>query len=321
VSNGAPSARHAGERGGLPDPPEGAQESAEGGDALPRLRLVLGYDGSRFSGLAPNRDRRTVGGAVLEAISTVVGPDGEAPGPLRMAGRTDAGVHARAQVVDVGLGARAWERIARRGRGGPWEPALARSLGKLLAPEIAIRSVDVSPPGFDPRRSALGRRYRYAIWQGSPEPLLHGRAWAVGATLERRLVWLAADALLGERDFSALCRRPPGHVGPVVRRLRGIEVAFSGPKLAVVMVEADSFCHQMVRSLVAVLVAAGSLRLPPGEISGLLASGDRSGLPSPAPADGLCFWEVDYPPGQGPDPGPIGPVLPWALAEAVAASG
>lgn len=289
-------------------------------DDLPpkRLRLVIGYDGSGCSGLAPDRGRRTVGGMVLEAIELVTGAPRGTIGPLRMAGRTDAGVHARAQVVDVALSEAAWGRIERRGRGGPWEPALARALGKLLAPRVVVRAVDVSPPGFDPRRSALRRRYRYAIWQGWPEPLLEGRVWAVGRTLERRLVWLAADALLGERDFSALCRRPRGQHGPLVRRLRRIDVAFIGSALAIVTVEADAFCHQMVRSLVAALAAAGAGRLPPGELMGRIASGDRCQLPSPAPAAGLCFWEADYPPGEGPEPDPIGPILPWGLVEVAA---
>lgn len=313
----------AGARSGTPTPqevPEEERELAAGAATASRLRLVLGYDGSGFSGLAPNRGRRTVGGSVVDAIQLVAGPEVGAVGPLRMAGRTDAGVHARAQVVDVALSEAGWARIERRGRGGPWEPALARSLGKLLAPEVIVRSVDRSPPGFDPRRSALRRRYRYAIWQGSREPLLDGRVWTVRTTLERRLVWLAADALLGERDFSALCRRPPGHVGPVVRHLRRVEIGFCGSALAIVTVEADSFCHQMVRSLVAALAAAGAGALRPGELSCLVASGDRSRLPPPAPAAGLCFWQVDYPPGQGPEPGSIGPVLPWALVEAAGVS-
>lgn len=291
-----------------------AEERSSDGEAGRRLRMVLGYDGSGFSGLAPNPGQRTVGGALVEALALIGGSTAGPVGGLRMAGRTDRGVHARAQVVDVALDEETWSRLHGRSRGAPWEVALSRALGRLLAPEVALRSVDVSPPGFDPRRSALARLYRYAIWQGGPEPLLDRRVWVIGRRLEPRLVWLAADALIGEQDFSALCRRPPGHSGPIVRHLRRVEVAFVGADLAVVTVEADSFCQQMVRSLVASLVAAGTGRVRPGDLRGLLAGGERNRLPAPAPPWGLCFWEAKYAPRFGPDTNGIGPVLPWALA-------
>jgi len=174
--------------------------------------------------------------------------------------------------------------------------------------------------GFDARRSAVRRDYRYLILASDQlDPLLSRFVWHVDQDLDLRQMRAAADALLGEHDFRAFCRRPPGHPAeaPITRRVLdagwtetpyygGGDSAFGGsfgPEVADLEpsgrllrfdVAAGSFCHQMVRSIVGTLVEVGRGRLKPSDIPRLLASEDRSEAKSIAPPHGLCLMRVDY---------------------------
>jgi tRNA pseudouridine38-40 synthase len=255
-----------------------------------RLRLVLAYDGSGFRGFATQPGQRTVGGSVSEAIAKVV----RGPIELVCAGRTDAGVHARGQVVHVDVPT------------GTDPDRLAKSLNAMLGPAIVVRRVEPAAPGFDARRSARARRYRYLVFEAEiVDPLLSRTAWTVPGPLELRSMMAASDVLVGEHDFRAFCRRVPGTSSddPIVRRVLRAEWSQvplppgelgDQARLLRFDIAAESFCHQMVRAIVGTLVDVGRARRKAADVHWLLRSASRAGAGDLAPPHGLCLVSVDY---------------------------
>jgi tRNA pseudouridine38-40 synthase len=270
------------------DEPQDTPAPAAPSGPLVRVRLLVAYHGAGFHGFAPNRQVRTVGGVLTEALERVVGQTVV----LTCAGRTDTGVHAWGQVVHVDL---------------PEDTdlvALQRSLNRMLGPEVVVRSLGEAPDDFDARRSATARRYRYTVLNRPvPDPFLAATAWHVADPLDLRAMRLACDPLIGEHDFSAFCRRPEGEGHSMVRRVLSADWVDLGDGLLRFDIEASAFCHQMVRSIVGTLVWMGLGKLPPGEMAAILRSGDRSQARQPAPPHGLCLWEVVYPGSESPVPG------------------
>ncbi|MGP0029590.1 MAG: tRNA pseudouridine(38-40) synthase TruA [Acidimicrobiales bacterium] len=266
------------------------------GAAPQRWRLVVAYDGGAFRGFADQPEVPTVAGALRQALSRTARLP--APPPLTCAGRTDAGVHARGQVVHVDL-----PPIPFDGAG------LARALNRQLAPAVVVRQAATASPGFDARRSALARTYRYLVWNApQPDPLLAPVAWHVRDHLDRRAMAAASDVLLGTHDFRSFCRRKPGTApeDPIVRRVtraawsldEGSELRdLAEGRLLRFEIQASSFCHQMVRSLVGSLVDVGRGRGNAATLLARLRAADRHRAPDPAPAHGLCLVSVDYPGG------------------------
>jgi tRNA pseudouridine38-40 synthase len=289
-----------------PDAPGGARDRGDGGrtpdaaapapdDEPPppdriRLRLVVAYDGSGFRGFAAQPGQRTVAGELARALSTAL----RQPVDLSCAGRTDAGVHATGQVVHTDVV-------------GPVDAtSLVRAVNAMLQPAVVVRSAVVAEARFDARRSARARRYRYLILQGEgPDPLLAPMAWHVRDALDIRSMAAGADALLGEHDFRAFCRRPPGTApGEPIRR-RVLETSWRhepwapggldpDARLLRFDIAAQSFCHQMVRSIVGTLTDVGRGRRRAADVTWMLASGDRSQGVTLAPPHGLCLLSVDY---------------------------
>jgi tRNA pseudouridine38-40 synthase len=255
--------------------------------------LGLAYDGSGFHGFAPQPGQRTVGGELVRALSVL----GVADARLTCAGRTDAGVHARAQVVHVDVDEAVLEGLHGRRRSvGPDLLWLGRSLSSLCGPEIVVWRAGLAPEGFDARHSALARRYGYEISTGErPDPLERHAVWHVGGALDVAVLRLATDPVVGEHDFAAFCRRPPGRLaGPMVRVVHDAHWVVRGATRLAFEIEAGAFCHQMVRSVVGAVVAAGQGRLKPSDVASLLRSGSRAGAPPLAPARGLCLVGVRY---------------------------
>jgi tRNA pseudouridine38-40 synthase len=260
------------------------------------VALRVAYDGTGYHGFARQPGEvRTVGGELGMALEKMAG----GPVELVCAGRTDAGVHATGQVVHVDLPYRLFEG---RRRGVPAGSAgwLPRALSRQLDGSVVVTAAAFAPEGFDARRSAVARRYRYQVLNRPvTDPLLGRTAWHVAEPLDLNAMRIAADVLLGEHDFSAFCRRPPGTDpgAPTVRRVTSAAWRVVGDPDGLLRfeIEANAFCHQMVRSLVGALVAAGEGRLDGARILARLRSGDRAGLPSPAPACGLCLVSVSYP--------------------------
>jgi tRNA pseudouridine38-40 synthase len=255
------------------------------GAKLCRIRLLVAYDGAPFHGFAFQPGQPTVAGRLVEALERVAGH----AITLTCAGRTDSGVHAAGQVVHADVNETFF-------RANPDRERLIGSLTHQVGPEIAVLDVERAADGFDARRSALSRRYRYLLLRSArPDPLLRHMTWHVPAPLDVPAMRLAADTLLGERDFSAFCRRPPDG-GSMTRRVT--EAAFlpdTASGLLRFEIEANAFCHQMVRSIVGALVSVGEGRLTAADILGMLLSGDRSRGSRLAPPGGLCLETVRYP--------------------------
>ncbi len=272
-------------------------------DGRVRLRLVVAYHGGAFHGIAPQPGMATVGGHLLEALATVLRqPDGAAGLHLVMSGRTDAGVHAWCQVVHVDV---VPPPTATR---APREPEavvlgidldrLLRSLAGLLPPEIVVRAVDVAPASFDARFSALSRRYRYSVLNTpTGDPFLRGLVWHVRDPLDLSVMRLASDAFIGDHDFASFCRAPTENMaGATTRRVvTDAQWSDTGSGVLHFEIEALAFCQQMVRSIVGFLVDVGRGRRSAGTVLETLAARDRTAAGTPAPADGLCLWDVRYP--------------------------
>jgi tRNA pseudouridine38-40 synthase len=279
---------------GADHPGEEARPAEEAAPERVRLRLLVAYDGAGFRGFAAQPGLRTVAGELSGALATAL----RQPVELTCAGRTDAGVHAAGQVVHADVT-------------GPVDAvSLAKAVNAMLGPAIAVRSVETAPPGFDARRSARARHYRYLILRSdSPDPLLAPLAWYVHDPLDLRAMAAGADGLLGEHDFRAFCRRPPGTspADPITRRV--LEASWReepwapgglDPEARLLRfdITAQSFCHQMVRSIVGLLAEVGRGRRRAADVIWMLTTGDRSKGVTLAPPHGLSLLEVDY---QGAD--------------------
>jgi tRNA pseudouridine38-40 synthase len=277
------------------------EESA--GAARQRWRLLVAYDGAAFRGFAVQPEVPTVAGALRQALERTARLS-EAP-LITCAGRTDAGVHARGQVVHVDLPPIPYDG-----------PGLARAINRQLAPQVVVRRAEEVGPDFDARRSATGRTYRYLVWNApEPDPLLAPIAWQVSDALDLVAMRTASDVLLGSHDFRSFCRRPPGSDAsePIVRlvtRARwsldagreasdadGVapaDLSGAAARLLRFDISASSFCHQMVRSLVASLIDVGRGRQNAAGLLERLRAASRQSMPEPAPAEGLCLVSVDY---------------------------
>ncbi|HEY5335280.1 MAG TPA: tRNA pseudouridine(38-40) synthase TruA [Mycobacteriales bacterium] len=244
-------------------------------DSPIRLRLDLAYDGTDFSGWAEQPGRRTVAGLVRSALEVL------SRGPVRLvvAGRTDAGVHASGQVAHVD--------VARP------DAVTVRSLNGLLPPDIRVRAVELASPGFDARFSALDRRYAYRVTDGIPDPLRRHDTVRWARPLDETAMQEAAAALRGLHDFGAFCRRRVG--ATTTRELQSLSWARDAQGVLTATVQADAFCHAMVRSLVGALLAVGDGRARPSWPASLLGATERCSHVTVAPAHGLTLVEVRYP--------------------------
>lgn len=253
--------------------------------ALLRLRLNLSYDGSAFHGWASQPGLSTVQQTVQEALWRALAL--AQPPLLTVAGRTDAGVHARGQVAHLDVPADAWAAAAR---------VAERRLARILPPTIRVSSIGPAPAGFDARFSALWRRYSYRVCDDPAlaDPLRrHDTLW-YGRPLDLELMNEAALACLGEHDFAAFCRRREG--ATTIRTLLRLDWARTEPGVAVATVCADAFCHNMVRALSGALLSVGDGTRPPGWLRDVLAARQRDPAVRVAPPHPLCLEEVGYPP-------------------------
>ena len=265
------------------DPKEIRPAAPEGPSV--RVKLLVAYDGRGFKGFAAQPGQKTVGGALAHALERTL----QAPVELTCAGRTDTGVHAWGQVVSFD---------AAEDRFDP--DAILRASNKLMAPTIVVRSVEQAEDGFDARRWAKARSYRYTVVNRPvPDPFLAATAWHVEEVLDVRAMQLACDPLIGEHDFSTFCRarrasNANGDPPSMVRKVRSAEWRDLGDGILRFDVTSSSFCHQMVRSLVGTMVEMGRGRRKAGEMAGILRAESRAAAGHLAPPHGLCLWAVDY---------------------------
>ena len=255
---------------------------SDGGGGLVRVRLDVAYDGTEFSGWAPQPDRRTVAGVLVGALTRVLGPvDG-----LTVAGRTDAGVHAIGQVCHVDVRAAAWVGVRN---------TLVRRLAGLLPADVRVLSTTEVPDTFDARFGALCRRYEYRVadapWGADPLRARYTLAWP--RPLDLPSLSAASAGLIGEHDFAAYCRRKEH--GTTIRTLTMLDWRRGPDGVLVASVEADAFCQAMVRSLVGALLAVGDGRRPVAWPGKLLARSERANEVVVAPPHGLTLVAVRYP--------------------------
>ncbi len=250
---------------------------------LARVRMVVAYDGAPFHGFAANAGVRTVGGSLADALGRLLGR----PVDLTVAGRTDKGVHAWGNVVSFDAPAEGLDLAA-----------VQSALNKMLQPHIAVRSAEVAPPGFDARFSATGRTYRYTVLNRDvPDPFMADRAWFVDAPLDLAALRLGCDPLIGEHDFTSFCRKPKrvdGAEPVMVRRVRAARWDDVGDGILRFEITANAFCHQMVRSVVGLLVEVGLGVRHAGDILAVLRARDRHAAGRLAPPQGLVLWKVEY---------------------------
>jgi len=256
---------------------------------MPTYRIDLAYDGSGFHGYAANPGVRTVQEELERSLTALIGstPD------TVVAGRTDAGVHAWGQVVSFEVDADLdIERVT-------------RSLNAMLSPEITVRGVARAEDGFDARFSAISRTYRYFVDDRvAPNPLHRHSVWHVEAPLDAAAMADAATAFVGEHDFASFCRSADGKT--TIRRVLSAawwrdsdglsprDEPTGGNGLLVFETTANAFCHQMVRSLVALSVEIGRARVPVSAIPSIFEARDRNAARGAAPPHGLILWRVEY---------------------------
>jgi len=251
-------------------------------------RAVIEYDGTAFAGSQYQPNARTVQGELEEALNRLTGERIR----VRFAGRTDAGVHATGQVVAFCLARRSGERQV------GW-PELRKRLNTVLPPDLVVRSLRSAAAGFDPRRDAIARVYRYRIRMAGDRRMAdRHRTLEIDDWLDVGAVRAAAAALLGERDFGALGSHAHGRT---VRRVTDVRIVQRGTSLEV-RVTANAFLRRMVRSIVALLIEAGRGRLDPEAVDALLKVGDRALDGRAAPARGLTLERVIYPNSEGGSP-------------------
>lgn len=250
-------------------------------DVAVRVRLDLAYDGSGFHGWARQPGLRTVQEDLESALATVLRVSDVG---VTCAGRTDAGVHARGQVVHVDLES-------------PIDPGeLVHRLNGVLDRDVRVRGGMIAPSGFDARFSAVWRRYVYRVadTDAAADPLLRGHVLSWPRPLDERRMNDAAIALLGEHDFTAFCKRREG--AATVRRLLELRWGRTRGDVVEATVRADAFCHHMVRALVGCLLQVGEGRRTPEWPAQVLAVGQRDSGVLVVPAHGLTLEEVAYPP-------------------------
>ena len=250
----------------------------------PVTALTVAYDGAPFAGFARQPARPTVQGRLEDALQVSLRREVTIVG----AGRTDAGVHARGQVVSFVSDP-----------GDPAPLALRTSVNALAGPDIAVSQVRSAVPGFSARYDAVAREYRYLLVPGPVPPVaLSGRAWWSKRSLDLDAMREGAAHLLGEHDFRSFCVTGSAEGKRTLREIAALEIGETcelGEQCIEIRVAGRSFLHSMVRIMVGSLVEVGRGRRDPSWIAEALAASERGAAGQTAPPHGLTFWSVSYP--------------------------
>lgn len=251
-----------------------------------RLRLDIAYDGTDFHGWAAQPGLRTVQGELERALAMLLRDDATAP-RLTVGGRTDAGVHARGQVAHLDVAEDRAPRVSARRLTG----VLSR-----YAPDVVVHAVREVPREFDARFGAVSRRYEYRLRgaDGRRDPLTARFTAEVPRHLDLDAMRRASADLLGLQDFTSFCRAREG--ATAVRELRRFDWRVADDGALAATIEADAFCHSMVRALVGAVVAVGGERISGAELRGLRDARERTSRFTVLPAHGLSLEEIVYPP-------------------------
>jgi tRNA pseudouridine38-40 synthase len=242
-----------------------------------RFKLIVEYDGTRYSGWQLQKAAPTIQSELTRAASKITNE----PITIEGASRTDAGVHAIGQVAAFSTGS----PIATGN--------LHRGLNALLASDIAVREMSEVSPEFDPRRDAKEKTYLYRVLNRPVKSALHEkRAWFVHWPLDLERMREAAGFMLGERDFSSF-RAADSDSPHSIREIRSIDVEREGDFIDIT-VRGRAFLRHMVRIMAGTLVTVGEGRLEPGEVEAIIEARDRRAAPLTAPPWGLYLTKILY---------------------------
>ena len=242
------------------------------------IRLVIAYDGTAYQGFQKQPYGSTVQSELEKALEKFLRE------PVRIIGasRTDAGVHAVAQVVNFETGKSM--PVAR----------VKASLNGILPPDIKASKVEEADPDFHARRDATAREYEYYIWNADFQNVFRrDYAYHVPEKLDRKAMAEAVGFIEGTHDFKAFCVAESAVKG-CVRTVYSAVLKDEGDHLLTVYIKANSFVHQMVRSIIGTVVEVGLGKRDPGSIMELLENRDRSSVGKTAPARGLFLTKIEY---------------------------
>ena len=243
-----------------------------------RYRMTVAYDGTGSYGWQAQPDKHTVQGALEAALKQLTGE----PVRVHSCGRTDTGVHARAQVAhfDLARPREAWK--------------LQKGLNAVLPETIRVPDLRRARPDFHARYDAKGKEYRYFIWNSPVAcPLHRQQAVHIRQPLDLAAMRRAAAQLEGTHDFAAFSANPHREIGGTVRTLWRLKVGKRGC-LVTISALGDGFLYKMVRSLAGHLLRVGAGEVPAEETAAILASRRRTARVETASAHGLCLWKIHY---------------------------
>ena len=245
---------------------------------MPSFKITVAYDGGPFVGWQRQTNGISVQGLIEDALRDLDDRDVTIHG----AGRTDAGVHAIAQIASFALVRHTSPDV------------IVRSLNNKLPPEIRVRSAEEVPASFHARFDATSKSYRYRLWNADVlDPFERAYAWHVPGALDAAAMAAAARLVEGRHDFAAF-QTVGGATGPTERVIIRSELTAREDGLLTYEVSGHGFLRHMVRAIVGTLVEIGRGRQPPEWMRDVIASRDRSQAGKTAPAHGLFLVRVDY---------------------------
>ena len=254
---------------------------------MPNYKLTLSYDGSRYNGW---QKQGNTDNTIQQRLETLLTRLLAQPVEVAGSGRTDAGVHARAQVVSFDISP---DELRDRTL-----ESLARSMNALTHEAIVVRSVDERELGFSARFDATEREYRYFICVDPAPPIfLRDFSWHIPKPLDVEAMREASRTLIGEHDFKSFCMAASAVGKPTCRNVHEISFAqeeVMGERAVVITVKGNAFLHSMVRTIVGTLVMVGRGQRKPEWVADVLQACDRCAAGENAPAAGLVFWNVSY---------------------------
>jgi len=270
---------------GAPDglPKAGVRRSRErpdsARDGFQRIRLTVAYDGTAYCGWQVQPEGMSVQGCLEAALGRIF-----RSGPRAVSSsRTDTGVHARGMSVHFDVPVTEWRMTPDK---------LVLATNAHLPQDIRLVSASRARADFHARFDAVGKQYRYTVWNApAHDPLGIRHQWHVPKPIDVAAMQAAAATLVGRHDFLAFSASPGYERHHTVRHVTRCDVLRSGPRLTVV-IEADGFLYKMCRGIVGTLVQVGHGRFHPDEIIPLLATRDRRLAGMTAPALGLVLWQV-----------------------------
>lgn len=246
-----------------------------------RFKLTLAYDGAAYHGWQTKKDGSAVQNRVEVALARLFA---SAP-KVESSSRTDSGVHARGMVAHVDIPRAEYKMPLGK---------LALALNACLPEDIRVRSAVRVMGDFHARFDAIGKQYRYQVWNGPVmDPLRRSLAWHVSRELDLEAMREAAELFIGRHDFRSFTANRGGVLEDAVRTLTRCEIRKNGPQITFI-IEGGGFLYKMCRGIVGTLVQVGEGKFPAEEVRTMLEQKDRRAAGVNAPAHGLVLWKVFY---------------------------